>query len=119
MCKINIKDIHLSNKIEKQNGTMYDISFFDKVYVNDFEKRKNILNVTVFQGNDNDFEIINFDNFSKDEILSAIKLANKSTYIVRHYDIYKKDIVMENIVGLRAILNVNQTNNLIDVELKE
>ena len=35
MIKINIKDIYVSNKIDKQNGVMYDISFFDKVYVND------------------------------------------------------------------------------------
>lgn len=118
MIKINIKDIYVSNKIDKQNGVMYDISFFDKVYVNDFEERKNILNVTVLQGNDNNFEIISFDNFSKDEVLCAIKLANKSTYIVRHYDIYKKDIVKEDIVGLRTILNLNQSNNIIDIELK-
>lgn len=119
MSKINIKDIYVSNKVEKQDGVMYDVSFYDKVYVNDFEERKNILNATIIQKNNSEFEIISFDNFKKDDILTALELANKSTYVVRHYDIYKKDIIKEDIVGLRAILNLNQSNNIIDIELKE
>lgn len=118
MNKISIKDIYVSNKMETHDSVTYEVKFYDKVFVNDFEKRKVILTAIIKQQNDN-FEVIDCDNYSKEEVLQAIELANKSTYTIRHYDVYKKDIIKEDILGLRAILNLNHSNNIIDIELKE
>lgn len=112
---VKVSDIMISNNVKSTKGDIYKITFFDKIIVDDFECRHVILEALVCQKSKEDFDILEDNGYSKEDIKQHILEANKTKYTVHYYDIYNNDLKREEITGLKNIVNINQCNNIIDI----
>lgn len=112
---INVSDIMISNKVKTTTGNVYKISFFEKIIVDDFECRHTLLEALICQKTKDEFDILEDNGHSEDEIRKHVLEANKTKYIVHYYDVDSKDLKKEEITGLKNIVNLNECNNIIDI----
>lgn len=112
---INVSDIMISNRVETTNGDIYKISFFEKIIVDDFECRCTLLEALICQKAKNEFDILENNGYSEDEIMKHVLEANKTKYTVHYYDVDSKDLKKEEVTGLKNIAKLNQRNNVIDI----
>lgn len=112
---INVSDIMISNKIESATGNIFKISFFENLIVDDFELKHTVLEAVVCQRSENEFVILEDNGYSKDDINQYISKANITKYNVHYYDLDSKDLIKEEICGLKNILKINKSNNIIDI----
>ena len=120
MENLNIKDIMVSDKMTTPSGVLYKVTFYDKNIVNDFEERSVALEVFVNESENGDLSLV--DAFSDDrmtKIIETLKQANKSEYEVHYFNGVKENFYKEKIIGLKNILNLNISNNVLDVTLVE
>lgn len=120
MENLNIKDIMVSDKMTTPSGVLYKVTFYNKNIVNDFEERSVALEVVVNESENGDLSLV--DAFSDDrmtKIIETLKQANKSEYEVHYFNGVKENFYKEKIIGLKNILNLNISNNVLDVTLVE
>lgn len=118
MENLSIKDIMVSDKMITPSGILYKVTFYNKSIVNDFEERSVSLEVVVNENEDGVLSLV--DKFSNDiasNIMCVLNEANKLEYEVHYFDGIKKNFYKERVVGFKNILNLNTSNNVVDVIL--
>lgn len=108
-------NIMVSNKMEADNGFVFNISSYEDIIVDDFEIRDISLSAVVYMKYDGIFEIIDNKGYKNDELAAFLDEVNNTRYMVHFYDVTSKDLVKTEIIGLKNILNINVSNNIIDV----
>ena len=111
---VSVADIMVENKIQTKDGVICRVSFYDNVIVDDFENRELVLDAVVCENSDGDFSIISNNGYDEKEIYESVCKANKTKYMLHYYDIDKQNLMKKEVVGLKAILDVNRCNNVID-----
>lgn len=118
MKNLDIKEIMVSDKMVTSSGILYKVTFYNKSIVNDFEEKSVALEVVVSENKDGILSLV--DEFSDDtasEIIKTLKDVNKSEYEVHYFDGDKKNFYKERVIGLKNILNLNTSNNIVDITL--
>lgn len=112
---IKVSDIMVSNKVKTTTGDVFKITFFENLIIDDFECRHVVLEALVCQKSKNEFDILEDNGYSRDEIMKYVLEANKTKYIVHYYDLGSDDLKKEEVSGLKNILDLTVCNNIIDI----
>lgn len=111
----NAANIMVSNKVETDSGVIFNISSYEDVIVDDFEIRDVRLSAVVCMKYEGVFEIIDNKGYKNDELSEFLNEVNNTRYMVHFYDVTSKDLVKTEVIGLKNILNINISNNIIDI----
>ena len=118
MKSLDIKEIMVSDKMVMPSGILYKVTFYNKSIVNDFEEKNVTLEVVVSENEDGILSLVDeFDDEMVSKVMKALEDINKSEYEVHYFDGDKKNFYKERVIGLKNILNLNTSNNIVDIIL--
>lgn len=118
MKSLDIKEIMVSDKMVMPSGILYKVTFYNKIIVNDFEEKNVTLEVVVSENEDGILSLVDeFDDEMVSKVMKALEDINKSEYEVHYFDGDKKNFYKERVIGLKNILNLNTSNNIVDITL--